>query len=99
MRFEWDPGKAKANERKHKVGFSEACLIFADKFELTLRDEAHSDDEERWITVGQLPDGKCLVVVHTFSSISGEEAVRIISARTATKPELKLYHERRKGAR
>lgn len=30
MEFEWDPVKARDNEAKHKVSFSEATEIFAD---------------------------------------------------------------------
>lgn len=97
MKFEWNPKKARANEQKHGVGFSEACLVFADRFELTMFDAAHSGAEERWITLGQVPKGKVLVVVHTHQRLSGEEVVRIISARMATRKEAIQYYERRKG--
>jgi len=97
VRFEWDPKKAKANEQKHSVGFSEACLVFTDKFELTLFDDAHSGTDERWITIGQIPGGGIIVVVHTHANVSGTEVVRIISARKATRAEGRQYAERRKG--
>lgn len=97
MRFEWDPIKEKANRRKHKVTFLEACYIFADKYMLTLYDEKHSDDEDRWISIGQTLNGRILVVIHTYRKIKGKEFVRIISARKATKHEEKQYFERREG--
>ncbi len=95
MQFVWDTKKEKINKRKHKVTFLEACYIFADKYQLTLFDVEHSESEDRWITIGQSPGNKILVVVHTFKRIEGKEIVRIISARKASKNEVKQYFERR----
>ena len=95
MRFEWDTEKDKTNKRKHKVSFVEACYIFADKYMLTFFENEHSEDEDRWVTIGQLPNNKVMVVVHTFRKIKGKESVRIISARKATKQEERQYFERR----
>ena len=95
MKFEWDPEKDKANRNKHKLTFLEACYVFADKYMLTFFDEGHSEYEDRWITLGQIPNGKILVVSHTYRKIRSKESVRIISARKATKHEEKQYAERR----
>ena len=95
MRFEWDPKKDTANRRKHKVAFSHACYIFSDPSILTVFDRDHSEDEERWVTMGQMPDGQILVVNHTHRRARGTEYVRIISARKATVREAKQYLERR----
>ena len=95
MRFDWDLGKERLNKRKHKIAFAEACQVFADKSMLTLFDDEHSDDEDRWITMGRCNDDKILVVVHTYKKIAGKEFVRIISARSATKKEAGQYFERR----
>lgn len=95
MKFGWDPEKDKINKNKHKVTFLEACYVFADKYMLTFFDDEHSEDEDRWITSGQIPNGKILVVCHTFRKIKGIESVRIVSARKATKHEEKQYFERR----
>ena len=43
MEFEWDDGKADANERKHGVSFHEAETVFADPLALTGYDPDHSD--------------------------------------------------------
>jgi hypothetical protein len=96
MKFDWDIKKENENQRKHKIPFLDACLIFADKYSLTLLDSKHSTTEERWITFGQTPKGKLLVVVHTYRNIKGKEVVRIISARKATKKEEIQYFNRRK---
>lgn len=95
MEFEWDPEKDKANKNKHKLGFVEACYVFADKYMLTSFDKEHSEYEERWVTIGQSPGNKVLVVIHTFRKAKGKESVRIISARKATKHEERQYFERR----
>lgn len=95
MRFEWDPEKEAANRKKHKVSFTEACFIFSDSHMLTLFDDEHSDDEDRWVTMGQTPEGILLVVIHTYRRDDSGEYVRIVSARKATKNESKQYFERR----
>ena len=50
--FEWDPAKADANERKHGVTFDEASTVFGDPLARTRPDPVHSQDEERWVTLG-----------------------------------------------
>ncbi len=92
--FEWDPQKAKANIQKHKVSFERACTIFKDPQALSIYDEEHSEKEDRWITLGMDINGNLLVVVHTFDQINENSCkIRIISARKATKREIKQYNE------
>jgi uncharacterized DUF497 family protein len=69
VKFEWDSEKDKTNRQKHKVTFLEACYIFADKYMLTFYDEEHSDDEDRWITIGQSVNSKILVVIHNIEKL------------------------------
>jgi len=52
MEFEWDPGKAAKNLRKHKVSFSEAATVLGDFLGTTAPDPDHSGEERRYITVG-----------------------------------------------
>lgn len=95
MLFEWDAEKDKINRKKHKVAFPEACHVFTDRYMLSIYDEGHSDDEDRWITMGQSLGGVILVVVHTYGKIRHKESVRIISARKATKHEEEQYFTRK----
>jgi len=95
MKFEWDPVKDSINRRKHGVTFLEACYVFADKYMLTLYDKEHAENEDRWITIGQIPSNKMLLVIHTYRQSKGKESVRIISARKATRKEEKKYLKRR----
>lgn len=92
MKFEWNPKKAKSNLRKHKVSFDEAATAFNDILSFTFDDEAHSDVELRYVTLGMSYQGRILVVAHTMRG----EKVRIISAREATSRERKWYEEENK---
>lgn len=93
--FEWDPGKALSNLRKHNVSFGRAAQVFLDPMMLSLFDTEHSESEDRWITLGKDRNDVLLVVVHTFRIIDSKSAViRLISARKATRREAREYHER-----
>ena len=89
LSFEYDPRKAATNLRKHRVSFDEAATVFADPLRSTLRDDEHSLDEQRFITVGCSTRGRTLFVVYTESVSS----VRLIGARVATATERKQYEE------
>ncbi len=92
LRFEWDAAKAASNGRKHRVTFQQAATVLLDPLAVSIRDEAHSDGEVRWVTVGQTEDGALVVVVHTYHDIGTHAAdVRIISARPATRSERRNY--------
>ncbi len=82
LRFEWDPAKNAANQRKHGLSFAEVLSLFApgsDALELY--------DEERFISIGPARRGS-VVVVWTERA---QDVIRIISARLATQREAALY--------
>jgi uncharacterized DUF497 family protein len=89
MDFEWDPRKAKINLRKHGVSFTEAGTVFGDNFAITVPDPDHSNDEDRYITIGWSDRRRLLVISHTDRG----GRIRIISARELTKAERKDYEE------
>ncbi len=89
MIVEWDNGKAAANLRKHGVSFEEAVTALEDVLAVTYRDPDHSEEELRFLTFGVSSTGRILVVAHT----EREEAVRLISARPATRSERRAYEE------
>lgn len=91
MGFEWDDGKAKLNIEKHGVTFEEASTIFADPLALTIYDSIYSEDEDRYITLGESQRRRLLVVVFT----DRDDRIRIISARVATRRERRDYEEGR----
>ncbi len=90
--FEWDPQKARRNRRAHGVAFEHALTVFRDPLMLSVYDEEHSSDEERWLTLGLSERGGLLVVHHTFEEIYAETVrIRIISSRKATTREARSY--------
>ena len=89
MKFEWDVKKVRRNLKKHKISFEEAVTVFGDPLSLTIEDPLHSEDEERFVIVGESNQQRLLVVVHTERG----GKVRIISARQATLSERRDYEE------
>lgn len=86
MEIEFDPIKAKANLRKHKVSFAHAEQALRDPLAWTIEDP-DAQGEARYITLGADALGRVLVVVHTLRG----ERTRLISARKASKGELEQY--------
>ena len=85
MEIEWDPKKAKANFRKHRVSFADAVLVLSDDLAITIEDPRHA--EQRFVTIGSDALGHVLVVVYTYR----EGRIRLISARDATPTERARY--------
>ena len=94
--FEWDSNKANTNIRKHRVSFERSAEIFLDPFADSIFDDEHSfAKEDRWVTIGKDNNEIVLVINHTFKQIDNNQCnIRIISARKATKKEIKQYNER-----
>lgn len=88
MEYEWDQAKARSNREKHGISFPDTVAVFEDEFALTIPDD-HAN-EERFVTIGEDAFGRVLVVVYTYR---GEEKIRIISARLATRRERRMYRE------
>lgn len=89
MSFEWDPGKAEANFRKHGVRFSETEPVFADGFAITIKDDESDPHEQRFASIGMGVKERVLVVVYCYRGNN----IRIISARLAEAHERVQYEE------
>jgi uncharacterized DUF497 family protein len=89
QRFEWDEVKAAANLRKHGVSFEDAASVFSDALAYTFDDPDHSVGERRLLTFGFSQSGRLLAVVHAERG----RAIRIISARRATRHERGIYEQ------
>ena len=89
--FEWDERKAKANVAKHGVDFEEARTIFNDPRLLTFEDIDHSEQEQRYLSLGISSDGRLLIAAHTEDG----DIVRLINCRKATRRERRTYEETR----
>jgi len=92
--FEWDSNKAKSNISKHRISFEDASSVFKDENAISIYDEKHSLNEDRWITIGLDTKTRTLIVIHTFIEIDKENCnIRVISARKATKKEKIIYQK------
>ena len=90
MRFEWDPVKAASNIRKHGVSFDEAVSVFKDPLAFIFDDITHSEQEHREIIIGMSALRRMVLVCFVERL---EDVIRIISARPATRQEIKDYEE------
>jgi uncharacterized protein len=89
MNIAWDTKKAAANIRNHGIEFSHAATVLDDPMAVTIEDTRHG--EQRFVTIGADILGKVLVVVYAYS---GEEEIRLISARKATPKEGRVYEQK-----
>jgi uncharacterized protein len=87
MRFQYDPAKAAANRKKHRVSFADAEGVFQDPLAVTVEDP-DAEGEQRFVTVGLGSAGELLVVIYTEEQ---DEEIRLISARRTTRKERKQY--------
>lgn len=89
--FEWDPRKPEANAAKHGVSFDDAVTVFLDPEALDGPDLQHSSAEPRLQRLGRAADGRVLMVAYTITRSGDAEAIRIISARRASRRERAAY--------
>ena len=90
MNFEWDDDKEQKNITKHGLDFRTAILVFGDANRIEMYDEAHSDMEDRYITIGAI-NGVVTVLYAVYTE--RRDSIRIISARCATRREKEVYYE------
>ena len=90
MLFDWDDEKEQTNINKHGIDFSTAALVFGDANRIEKYDDIHSLNEDRYITIGQI-SGIAVVVMIVYTERN--PAIRIISARLATKKEKEAYYK------
>jgi uncharacterized DUF497 family protein len=88
VRVVWDEAKNRENQRKHGLSFAEAReLLVSGVDHLEIFDEAHSELEDRFTSIGPIQRGVVLVVW----TERDEKTTRIISARFATRREVAMY--------
>ena len=93
--FEWDPNKAKENLEIHGLSFDEASMAFRDTLSLAIYDPMHSEEEDRFVLIGNSHQDRLLVVVHNERG----DNIRLISAKKASQEERKQYEENAKRSR
>jgi uncharacterized DUF497 family protein len=93
VKITWSDDKNAANKAKHGISFEEAAEVFNDPLHLAFIDERFEYGEERWITIGQIGSELIIVAAHTYMDAGGNETIRIISARKATRRERRQYEK------
>ena len=91
IRFVWDRSKESLNKRKHGVSFEEAQTVFYDENAIEYFDPDHSEDEDQFIMLGFSFKLRMLVVCYCVRT---GNAIRLISARKATRREAENYKKR-----
>jgi uncharacterized DUF497 family protein len=91
LRFDWDERKNKSNRIKHGIWFEEAQSVFSHPHGRLFYDPEHSEHEDRFILLGVSSAARTLIVVHCHKE--NDSVVRIISARKATRKEVRFYEE------
>jgi len=89
MRVVWDTRKAAGNIRNHGIEFSHAATVLDDPMAVTIEDTRHG--EQRFVTIGADILGRVLVAVYAYS---GEDEIRLISARRTTPRERRVYEQK-----
>ena len=90
--FVWDEDKNRSNFRKHGIYFKTAARVFLDNLRLEYPDVEHSDEEERYRTIGLVHDVLVVVYCDREDEVTGRSDIRIISARLATSQERHIYN-------
>ncbi len=86
IEFEWDEQKRLSNLQKHGIDFVRACQIF-DSYTVEFEDNRYDYGEDRYIAIGET-NGQILTVTYTYRG----DAIRLISARKATRYERNIYY-------
>jgi uncharacterized DUF497 family protein len=89
LEVEWDPKKAAANLKRHRVSFEEARTVFLDEQAKLIDDPDHSSDEDRFVLLGISGLLRILLVCHCYRQQG--QTIRIISARKASPGEARQY--------
>ena len=86
MEFEWDEAKSGACFEHRGFDFAHALAAFLDPQRIIAQDRRRDYGEDRYRLLGSI-DGRVYVVVYTMRN----SAIRIISARKASRKEVAEY--------
>ena len=81
--------KTKLTKRSMAYPSKRQRRFFYDEFAILFDDPDHSDDEERFLIIGETKAEQICIVSHCYRD--HENVIRIISARRATRTEQRTY--------
>ena len=76
--FEYDPDKNRKNIEKHGISFKNAAHVFFDYDRIELYDEAHSEDEDRYDTIGDVSAGNLTIIGNLWRDTHGVEDILFV---------------------
>jgi hypothetical protein len=84
--YEWDEAKREANLRKHGLDFDDADIVYENPDKVTFA--IPRQGEQRWLDIALVElNGVVLALVYTVRGYN----IRIISFRTASRKERRIY--------
>lgn len=89
--FTWDSTKAETNLNKHGVSFEEACTAVVNDVQVV--EDASEESEQRWAVIAYALAERFALPLYVVVVEQGDEAWRIVSARTVTPEERRRYEE------
>ena len=76
--FEYDPNKNRKNIEKHGISFKNAARVFFDYDRIELYDETHSEDEDRYDTIGDVSAGNLTIIGNLWRDTHGVEDILFV---------------------
>ena len=76
--FEYDPDKNRKNIEKHGISFKNAARVFFDYDRIELYDETHSEDEDRYDTIGDVSAGNLTIIGNLWKDTHGVEDILFV---------------------
>ena len=90
--FDWDDGNSRKSLLKHGVTQQESEQVLLNEPVAVTVDAAHSQAEPRYHAVGRTDAGRLVHV--TFTLRMNGTRIRVVSARSASRRERKVYDEK-----
>lgn len=87
MLFEYDPEKNRKNIEKHGISFKSAARVFFDYDRIELYDEAHSEEEDRYDTIGDTSAGNLTVIGNLQDAHRVDDILFVVYTERATVDE------------
>jgi len=91
--FDWDDGNILKNKIKHNLKWQTIEEVFFNSPLLIMEDFKHSKEKEcRCVALGHIDNGRLITVIFT----KRKNTIRVISARSMSKKEIKFYENNTK---
>ena len=87
MLFEYDPEKNRKNIEKHGISFRSAARVFFDYDRIELYDEAHSEEEDRYDTIGDTSAENLTVIGNLQDAHRVDDILFVVYTERATVDE------------